>query len=35
MGMDSQWHSGLEDAVINAGFLPAPPGYESPGPRDG
>ncbi len=31
--MDSQWHSALEDAAINAGLLPAPPGYEVPGPR--
>src|SRR4051812_18608673 len=22
MGMDSDWHSGLEDAAIGAGFLP-------------
>jgi hypothetical protein len=35
MGMDSQWHSGLEDAAINAGLLPAPDGYEAPGPRCG
>jgi hypothetical protein len=33
MGMDSQWHSGLEDAAIVAGLLPAPTGYEVPGPR--
>ena len=33
MGMDSQWHSGLEDAAIVAGLLPAPAGYEVPGPR--
>lgn len=33
MGMDSQWHSGLEDAAIVAGLLPAPVGYEVPGPR--
>ncbi|HZN66518.1 MAG TPA: hypothetical protein VFB66_14610 [Tepidisphaeraceae bacterium] len=33
MGMDSQWHSGLEDAAIGAGLLPAPAGYEVPGPR--
>ncbi|QOV87369.1 hypothetical protein IPV69_13825 [Humisphaera borealis] len=33
MGMDSQWHSGLEDAAIGAGLLPAPAGYEAPGPR--
>lgn len=33
MGMDSQWHSGLEDAAIAAGLLVAPPGYEAPGPR--
>jgi hypothetical protein len=32
-GMDSQWHSGLEDAAINFGLLDAPPGYEVPGPR--
>lgn len=35
MGMDSQWHSGLEDAAINAGLLSAPPGYQAPGPRGG
>ncbi len=33
MGMDSQWHSGLEDAAVFAGLLPAPAGYEAPGPR--
>lgn len=33
MGMDSQWHSGLEDAGIVAGLLPAPAGYQVPGPR--
>jgi hypothetical protein len=33
MGMDSQWHSGLEDAAIGAGMLPAPANYEVPGPR--
>lgn len=33
LGMDSQWHSGLEDAAICAGLLEAPPGYEAPGPR--
>ena len=33
MGMDSQWHSGLADAAIVAGLLPAPAGYEVPGPR--
>lgn len=33
MGMDSQWHSSLEDAAINAGLLEAPPGYCVPGPR--
>ena len=27
LGMDSQWHSGLEDAAIGAGLLDAPPGY--------
>ena len=27
LGMDSQWHSGLEDAAIGAGLLEAPPGY--------
>jgi hypothetical protein len=32
-GMDSQWHSGLEDAAICFGLLEAPPGYEVPGPR--
>ena len=32
-GMDSQWHSGLEDALICAGLLEAPSGYEVPGPR--
>jgi len=34
LGMDSQWHSGLEDAAICAGLLNAPAGYESPGPRE-
>jgi hypothetical protein len=33
MGLDSQWHSGLEDAAIVAGLLPAPAGYQVPGPR--
>ncbi len=33
-GMDSQWHSGLEDAAIAAGFLSVPPGYVVPGPRE-
>ena len=33
-GMDSEWHSGLEDAAIHAGFLPPPPAYVVPGPRD-
>lgn len=33
MGMDSQWHSRLEDAAIVAGLLRAPPGYKVPGPR--
>lgn len=33
MGMDSQWHSGLEDAAIVAGLLPAPVGYRVSGPR--
>jgi hypothetical protein len=32
-GMDSQWHSGLEDAAVCFGLLGAPPGYEVPGPR--
>jgi hypothetical protein len=32
-GMDSQWHSGLEDAAICFRLLEAPPGYEVPGPR--
>jgi hypothetical protein len=30
MGMDCQWHAGLEDAAIGAGLLDAPPGYEVP-----
>jgi hypothetical protein len=34
LGMDSQWHSGLEDAAICAGLLEAPDGYQSPGPRE-
>jgi hypothetical protein len=33
IGMDCQWHSGLEDAAIVAGLLPAPAGYQVPGPR--
>lgn len=33
LGMDCQWHSGLEDAAINAGLIAAPSGYEVPGPR--
>ena len=33
MGMGSQWHSGLEDAAIAAGLLPAPAGYKVPGLR--
>jgi hypothetical protein len=33
MGMDSQWHSGLVDAAIGAGLVPAPAGYKVPGPR--
>jgi hypothetical protein len=33
LGMDSQWHSGLEDAAIGAGIIEAPPGYVVPGPR--
>jgi len=33
LGMDAQWHSGLEDAAIGAGILEAPPGYVVPGPR--
>jgi hypothetical protein len=30
MGMDSQWHLGLADAVIAAGLAPAPDGYQVP-----
>jgi hypothetical protein len=30
LGMDSQWHVGLEHAAIGAGILEAPPGYEVP-----
>lgn len=30
MGMDCQWHVGLEHAAIGAGILPAPPDYEVP-----
>ena len=30
LGMDSQWHLGLEDAAICAGLLDAPEGYEVP-----
>jgi hypothetical protein len=33
LGMDSQWHSGLEDAAIGAGLVDPPPGYTVPGPR--
>ena len=33
LGMDAQWHSGLEDAAICAGLLKAPTGYTVPGPR--
>jgi hypothetical protein len=33
LGMDSQWHSRLEDAAICAGLIQAPPGYRVPGPR--
>ena len=33
LGMDSQWHSDLEDAAIGARLLDAPPGYAVPGPR--
>jgi hypothetical protein len=33
-GMDSHWHSGLEDAAILAGFLSVPFGYVVPGPRE-
>ena len=33
-GMDSQWHSGLEDAAIGAGLIDAPAGYIVPGPRE-
>jgi hypothetical protein len=33
LGMDAQWHSGLEDAAIAAGLLNAPAGYVVPGPR--
>jgi hypothetical protein len=33
LGMDAQWHSGLEDAAIGAGLLTAPAGYMVPGPR--
>jgi|SRR5262245_12218715 len=30
MGMDCQWHVGLEHAAIGAGLLDAPPDYEVP-----
>jgi hypothetical protein len=30
MGMDCQWHVGLEHAAIGAGILPAPADYEVP-----
>src|SRR4051812_18437027 len=30
MGMDCQWHVGLEHAAIGAGILAAPPDYEVP-----
>jgi len=30
MGVDCQWHVGLEHAAIGAGILKAPPGYEVP-----
>ena len=30
MGMDCQWHVGLEHAAIGAGALPAPSNYEVP-----
>jgi hypothetical protein len=30
LGMDDQWHVGLEHAAIGAGLLDAPPGYEVP-----
>jgi hypothetical protein len=30
MGMDCQWHVGLEHAAIGAGSLDAPDGYEIP-----
>jgi hypothetical protein len=33
LGMDSQWHSGLEDAAICCRLLGTPPGYVVPGPR--
>jgi hypothetical protein len=34
LGMDSQWHSSLEDAAIGGGLLDASPDYEVPGPRE-
>lgn len=34
LGMDSQWHSKLEDAAICAGLVPRPPDSESPGPPE-
>lgn len=34
LGMDSQWHVGLEDAAICVGMLEAPDGYEVPGSRE-
>jgi hypothetical protein len=30
IGMDCQWHIGLEHAAIGAGLLDAPPNYEVP-----
>lgn len=30
MGMDCDWHVGLEHAAINAGILPPPDNYEIP-----
>jgi len=33
LGMDAQWHSGLEHVAICCGLLDAPAGYEVPGPR--
>ena len=33
IGMDCQWHSGLEKAAIVAGLLPAPADDQEPGSR--